>query len=342
MTHHTTLDVRTPQRRAGLARRTTAVVVSTAVLALAAACGSDSGSGEAEESAAGDSSAPTTINIGAVPATSAVLLWTAQEQGFFKDQNLEVVLQPANGGPATVPALQGGAIDVGQSGILNAVQAKAAGLDIPCFLGNARLSARGALVPLIASEQSGVESAADLEGKSIAVNALGSAQELLATAYLEAEGVDVDSVKFVAVEIPASVAAVTSGQVDAAIMTAPFSNIALAQGAVMVEAHPEAAIEDDLSFACYIATRSWLEENPEVVERFTTALDDAQAYIEENPAYQLEVVAKNLKTEAALVDGGMPLISPDLSTDDVQHWIDLGLEYGILDGEVDAEAVVYQ
>lgn len=341
MTQLTMTEQRRP-RRSGGARRTTAGLLSTAVLALAAACGSDGGAGDAEAAAAGDASEPTTLNIGAVPATSAVLLWTAAEQGFFEDQGLDVVLQPANGGPATVPALQSGAIDVGQSGILNAVQAQAAGLDIPCFLGNARMSPEGSFLPLVASEQSGVESAADLSGKSIAVNALGSAQELLATAYLEAEGVDVDSVKFVAVEIPAAAAAVTSGQVDAAIMTAPFSNIALAQGAVLIEAHPEAAIEDDLSFACYIATRDWLEENPEVVERFTTALDDAQAYIEENPAYQLEVVAKNLKTEAALVDGGMPLISPDLSTDDVQHWIDLGLEYGILDGEVDAEAVVYQ
>jgi len=341
MTHRTMLDQRSRPARPGQARRTAAVLISGAVLALAAACGADDGSSDAE-STAGDSSGPTTLNIGAVPATSAVLLWTAQEQGFFEDQDLEVVLQPANGGPATVPALQSGAIDVGQSGILNAVQAQAAGLDIPCFLGNARMSPDGAFLPLVASEQSGVESAADLAGKSIAVNALGSAQELLATAYLEAEGVDVDSVKFVAVEIPAAAAAITSGQVDAAIMTAPFSNIALAQGAVMIEAHPEAAIDDNLSFACYIATRSWLEENPDVVERFTAALADAQAYIEEDADYQLEVVAKNLKTEAALVDGGMPMISEDLSTDDVQHWIDLGLQYGILDGEVDADAVVYQ
>jgi len=320
------------------------VVSAALLLALTAACGSaEDPDGSADEGGSpNDGGAPATINVGAVPAASAVLLWTALEQGFFEDKNLDVVLQPANGGAATVPALQGGAIQVGQAAILNAVQAQAAGLDIPCFLGNARLSPRGAFLPLIASKQSGATTAEDLADKSIAVNALGGVQQLLATAYLEAEGVDASTVEFVAVEIPAMVAAISSGQVDAAIMTAPFSNIVMAQGAAMIGDHPEAAIDEDLSFACYIATRSWLEENPDVVERFTEALGEALAYIEENPDYEVAVIAENLKIEGAMLDDGLPLISPELSTDDVQQWIDLGVQYGILDGEVDADSVIFQ
>jgi len=75
-----------------------------------------------------------TITVGIPPATSADDVTIAQQEGFFTQHHLTVNIKALNGGAATVPALQGGAIQVAQSNVLSEVQG-AHGLDVPCFAG---------------------------------------------------------------------------------------------------------------------------------------------------------------------------------------------------------------
>lgn len=218
---------------------------------------------------------PDAVKVVHVPGLFFAPLYVAMDQGYFKEQNLDVQLSNAASGAEAVAFLAQGQIDVGAVGLSAATfNTLNKGFDFrviasaslgPDKNSPTKLEVRSALV-----DGGIVHSAMDLKGRKIAVaGGTGSAGAYLATKVLQKEGVSAKDVTFVNLSNPDMIPALTNGAVDAALIGTPFATTAVDTGIARV-------LSDDLtpgySTTTYTYGAKFLKDRPDAARRFTVAL----------------------------------------------------------------------
>ena len=95
---------------------------------------------------------------------------------------------------------------------------------------------------IVVAPDSQLKNARDLSGKVVAVNGLKSITEVGADAWLDRNGGNYPSVKYIDMPFATMVDAVEHGRVDAAVLAEPQLDDALAKHRVRVLAYPYEAI----------------------------------------------------------------------------------------------------
>ena len=233
-----------------------------------------------------------------VIATDPVYLWMAQEKGFFKKNGLSVDLThiPTN---QAVQALVGGKVQFVTAGpqILEAALAGADTVYIICPINNFVLSLYGR------PEITGVKG---LSGKTLGATNKGTPSDIAGRMVLAQNGLKADvDVKFVYLkEIPALVAALKEGVIDAALIAAPST--LTARGFGLKELVNITALKIPFVQHSVATTRSYISANPEVVRRFVRSAAEALDYTRKNRAEVLSVMSKYTKiTDTALLNEGL-------------------------------------
>ena len=159
----------------------------------------------------------------------------ARSAGYFKNHGLDVELVYTRGGNAAMQALVGGAVDYAATALDVAIQAYAnVGADIRRFAVTGRLP----LFALVTAPQTAVriQSVKDLEGKTVAVSALGNADHALALFLLKEAGADAGKVQFATMGVNL-LEALRQGQIDAGLVQEPALTLLAKSGArVLVNA----------------------------------------------------------------------------------------------------------
>lgn len=233
-----------------------------------------------------------------VIATDPVYLWMAQEKGFFKKNGLSIDLThiPTN---QAVQALVGGKVQFVTAGpqILEAALAGADTVYIICPINNFVLSLYGR------PEINGVKG---LGGKTLGATNKGTPSDIAGRMVLAQNGLKADvDVKFVYLkEIPALVAALKEGVIDAALIAAPST--LTARGFGLKELVNITALKIPFVQHSVATTRSYISANPEVVRRFVRSAAEALDYTRKNRAEVLSVMSKYTKiTDTALLNEGL-------------------------------------
>ena len=233
-----------------------------------------------------------------VIATDPVYLWMAQEKGFFKKNGLSIDLThiPTN---QAVQALVGGKVQFVTAGpqILEAALARADTVYIICPINNFVLSLYGR------PEITGVKG---LSGKTLGATNKGTPSDIAGRMVLAQNGLKADvDVKFVYLkEIPALVAALKEGVIDAALIAAPST--LTARGFGLKELVNITALKIPFVQHSVATTRSYISANPEVVRRFVRSAAEALDYTRKNRAEVLSVMSKYTKiTDTALLNEGL-------------------------------------
>ena len=143
---------------------------------------------------------------------------------------------------------------------------------------------------IIARDDSGINSVADLAGKSVAVNRSGLGEFLLVAA-LEKHKVDRSKVRFVYLNPPDAAPAFASGKVDAWAMWSPGVDIAREQN----KAHELFVEGRDLDFqidyTSYLTSRDFAARNPDLVRAVIDGLKAEGDWSYANPA-EAEAIAQ--------------------------------------------------
>ena len=317
---------------------TRALLLATGVALTLAGCGTSSSSASGSGAAA-----VTTITVGIPAAITADAVLIAQDKGYFTQHHLKVNVETLNGGAANVPALQGGAIQIAQSNVLSEIQGAAQGLAVPCFAGAFALTPTGSFLPLVASAKSGITKPAQLAGKTIAVNATGGVNQLLADAWLAQRGVDYKSVHYIGMGFPNMPAAIGSGRVDAAVSVEPFETEMRQQGATLLSGYLESDIQGSPIFSCWNATANWLTKNQKAAADFVAAIQQANDFINNQPGQFRAYLGKTTKMAPKVIQVlSLPSFTTNMSNADVTEWAAAARKYGILTGGAVDPAKVYQ
>ena len=135
---------------------------------------------------------------------------------------------------------------------------------------------------LMVAGDSPIKSVADLAGKKVAVNTFENVVELAVRASALKAGVDPESIEFVKLGFPEMPAALTEGRADAVFVVEPFQQIVLSQGGrALASSYVDTA--ENLSVAMYFTSKQLIGENPDLVKRFTAAMNESLAYADSHP-----------------------------------------------------------
>jgi NitT/TauT family transport system substrate-binding protein len=243
---------------------------------------------------AGPVSIPVTVVYGAV-STDATYLWIAQDKGIFKKHGLDVTLAhvPTN---QAVQALAGGSVQFATTGP-QALEAALAGSDTVYILGPINtfvLSIYG---------RPPVTDVKGLAGKTIGATNKGAPTDVAARLVLKRHGLAPETdVKFAYLkELPALVAALSEGIIDAAVISPPHTLRARELG--LKELLNVMELRIPFVQHAVATTRSYIRQNPEAVRRFVRAAVEALEYMHTHREEALAVLSRYTKiTESRLLN----------------------------------------
>jgi NitT/TauT family transport system substrate-binding protein len=163
----------------------------------------------------------TTLNIGTTPTDTGAQVYYALDLGLFKKAGFDVNVSSLNAGTAIATAVSADSFDIGQSAVSSLAVAHEHGLPFVIIASGGAYSSKVPTSELIVAKNSPVMKASDLVGKIVAVNALKSITSIAVDAWLDANGVKPDSVKFLELPFAETSVALTSGRIDAAFISEP-------------------------------------------------------------------------------------------------------------------------
>jgi NitT/TauT family transport system substrate-binding protein len=171
-----------------------------------------------------------TLRVAVLSIFDVAPCFAALAQGYFTDEHLTVTTtNVSGGGAAMIPALAGGDFDIAYSNAPSVALAVARGINLRIIVGSPPITAPPATVALVKRAGDPISTGKDLEGKALAVNALGNVQWMVARAWVKATGGDPDKVNYLEIPIPAMTDALTANRFAAAMLIDPFLTIALGQ-----------------------------------------------------------------------------------------------------------------
>lgn len=288
--------------------------------------GGDTGGGEQE-----------TIDIvaGVAPSSSPVALLLGIEQGFFEEEGLNVTTTPAATGAAGVTQLINGQTQVALGGLSATITAVDQGIPVRFVSGGVadHDDPKGTQYQTMVAADSDIESFADLEGKTVAVNSLKCCWEFWMREAVEKDGGDQSKVEFVQLAFPDAVTALRSGDVDAISTLQPFATNLRSEGFRDIGDSAAVAFDNpDASNTMYFMAENFIEANPTVVERWRRALQKSADYANSHPEETLAKIAEQTKTDAAdLADVPLPKYISEVDRDAIEAEASFLVKYGVID-----------
>ncbi|GAB2826415.1 hypothetical protein GCM10027022_16640 [Alpinimonas psychrophila] len=301
------------------------------------ACSSGSGDATAPS---GD--APVTVNVAETAGMPSAFLDYGVQQGFFSAEGLDLVVDTGAGGAAAIPGVVSGTTHFAGSNVVSVLLAQSKGLPLMIIApGTSATKTVGEdFSAVLVPGASAIQGPNDLAGKTIAVNTLENIGEVTIKTALEATGVDVSGISFVELGFPSMLAALDSGQIDAAWVIEPFVTSGLNAGdrsvlSPYVEALP------GLMVGCYVASESYAADNPEIVASFQRGVAATAASIAADPAsFRTALTTLASIPDAAAQALVLPIWNSDVDLNSLTFMEEQMFAYGLTTARVDIPSVL--
>jgi NitT/TauT family transport system substrate-binding protein len=281
----------------------------------------------------------------APPAITTVGVYFAVDNGYFRDQGLDVEVTPYNGAVTAVRALLSRDAEIVMTGGDTAFLAQANGAPIKIISSPVSKGTDSVVA------DSSVESFKDLSGKQYAIANPGDTSHVTAKLLADRNGISQDSIEFVAIGGPADRArALLSGKVQASTMTIlilqPILD-AIDKGDVKVLT-TLAKEFPDLPLAYNITRDDLAKDQAPMLTRFLKAEIKGYRWAAQNPEQAATIAEKYIKEVPhdlmtrgfkGLVDLGVYGLDGGLSTDGIDRTQKLLVDLGALKRTVPAADV---
>jgi ABC-type nitrate/sulfonate/bicarbonate transport system substrate-binding protein len=285
---------------------------------------------------------PVVVRAAYIPVITWLPAWVAKEKGFFAKHNLDVTLSIAQN-LSVLPGTLGRQFDFVPSTAPDLLKAVSSGLDVVAVAASVFETEDNPSTQLMVARDSGITSAKDLSGKLIATPTIGGVIHVSVLYWLKKNGVDPNSVRAVEVPFPNMADQLKAKRVDAVESLEPFVGALKAAGNVALTA-PLLSAGKEVLFPFWISSGDWARNNRATVSAWKASLDDAIAFIKENPDEARKIVAQYTKLPEPVVKATpFPTYRTAITVKDIDVWANVLRDVGQLTTPVDpAKLVVAQ
>jgi NitT/TauT family transport system substrate-binding protein len=182
---------------------------------------------------------------------------------------------------------------------------------------------------MLVPNASTLHSARDLNGKTLAVNVLKGIAHVSAQSWIDKNGGDSKSVRYIEMPFAAMPAALGANRVDAAVVAEPQ----------LSESHNDTrffgksydGIGDLWMIDAWVASEAWIAANPEAAHRFGEAMQQAAVWANHNQDKTAAIISAAMKIDLAVVRSmRRATFLEHVNLGVVQPVIDVGTQYGAL------------
>lgn len=287
------------------------------------------------------SQAPVKVNVGFTPVIDYLGAFVAKEQGFFEKRGLDVTVTQMPNSQSMPPALLADSLQVGAVTAPNLIQTKAGSFPITIISGGTFVTKANPNGAIVVRNGVTINSPADFMGKRVASGALGSYFNVLFRQWLADNKVDPEKVTYVEVGFPQVGDVMRNSQIDASTIGQPFISRIEEAGIGKAYRWYVGDFPDGLLSNVYAATEDWIEKNPKAVKNFKEALDEANAFIKNNPEKSREIAAKYLKLPPeAMKNVRFSNYSVDITEAQVKAWNDIMKKNKFIDADIDTQSAI--
>jgi NitT/TauT family transport system substrate-binding protein len=294
--------------------------------------------------AAAAQTAPTPLHLVLFPGETSATAYYALELGFFKTANLAVDIIEVNNGAAAAAAVAGGSADVGFSNPLSIAQGFERGLPFT-MLAPAALSLAGRPATngmIVVSKTSPIKTAKDMNGKIFSIDVLGGLPYVSVRTWIDKNGGDSSTVKFVELPFSAMTAAVESGRVDVSEMNVAYDpQIGKPNDPLHLLGNSYESLGPRYCSSIWFSTNAWVTSNSDAARRFITAMKAAAVWANAHPHESAVLLSPHIKQPVAAIEASTRVLyGVDMTPDLVQPVIDASANYGLLKSRFSASALV--
>jgi NitT/TauT family transport system substrate-binding protein len=271
-----------------------------------------------------------TLRIGTSPDHDVVPILLGAQHGIFRKYGLDPIVQRMNSGSAVIPGVIGGSLEIGKSSTFGLVLAQAKGFPIMLEAVSSFYSADAPNNGFVVAKTAAITSPRDLNGKTIASPALGDLSSIVTAAWIDQNGGDSKTVKYVELPTTLAAASIVSARVDGALILDPILESAITTGGCRILGHPYDIVAKYWDASLWFCLRSYAEQNADVMTRFRAALRESIVYAQAHHDEVVTAVSKFTGMDPSAV-ASMPLdIGTTLAPQDVQPVIDFAARHKLI------------
>lgn len=281
------------------------------------------------------------VNVGMVPLDIDGDLSYAQDLGYYQSAGITVNLTMLSSGPAIVNAVVGGSLDIGAGNVGSVIIARSRGIPLKLIASSGMAVLTDKTEPISVLKDSTIRGGADLNGKTIGINAVKTMQHAAILLWIDKHGGDSKTVKFVEMPVSEMPAALQSRRVDAVLPGEPFTTAM--KNYTRELGGQYSAMQQPFPIFAVFSTETWLAANHDAAAKFTSALQRAAAYSNTHHKETSPMLARLTKSDHAF-PSTMGRITYGTSIDSkmLLPVIENLRRYGILDRPLDADELVWQ
>jgi NitT/TauT family transport system substrate-binding protein len=282
-----------------------------------------------------------TVNIATIPLDAGAEVYYAADMGYFRDAGIDAQIQPIPSGAAISAAVAAGAIDIGFSNLISIAAAYKRNIPFtllaPGSLYTATIPTSVLMVPI----NSPAKTAKDLNGKTFAVNGLKTITQYVPQLWMDKNGGDSSTIKFVEMTFPTIIEALGANRIDAAIVADPFIAKAKSNARILADAYD--AIGSRYIIGCWFSTKQWATAHRDVAARFASTIAKTAAWANAHKPLSGSILAKYAKMDPAVAASMLRVdYAPAFSVAQMQPLIDLAARYGGLPSAFPADELIFK
>jgi len=278
--------------------------------------------------------------LGAVPEESVTPALWAVQAGLFKKAGLDVDVQTAGSGTAIASGVAGGAYAVGKSSLVSVITAHAKGLPFVFVAGGSMYDTKFPYSVLACKADSPLKTAADLNGKTLAVPALNDLTTMATKGWIDSHGGDSSTLKLIEYPFAQIPDALAAGRVDAGFLADPILQQAIDAKKVRIFAHAFDAVAPQFMVTGWFVTAEYAAKNQATLEKFARTMRESVQYVVGHPADAVSVLAKFSKVDAAVIARTHRIGYAPLDPKYIQPVIDICAKYKAIPAAFDAKDLI--
>lgn len=260
----------------------------------------------------------TDFNLGYLNSTAHLLAFVAQEEGYFKDEGLNVTLTQFSSASELASGLESGKLDVAFIGSVPSLTFQSQGHDLTIF-GGAMTNGHGYVIKEEYTKDLSSWDISILKGRNVA-SVKNSIQDAELQMLLKDAGIAIgdgdDKVNIVYFDSQKDAyAALQNKSIDAASVYSPYASLAKGQGYEVVYYCSDEESLKNQPCCRQVAATSALNENPNAYTAFERALIQAYKFSQENEDGTIQDVKKYIDIDEDYIRtevyGGYANSSPD-------------------------------
>jgi NitT/TauT family transport system substrate-binding protein len=289
-------------------------------------------------------SALTTVKASWTPSDLSSPGFYAKDLGYLREAGIDLQVAPNTSGAAVAAAVVSGSIEIGFSNLLALVVAYEKGIPFTMIAsGNLAIAGPHPAIGLLSVKtNSPLNKAKDFEGKTVAVDSLGSFSVLGVRSWMDKNGADSRTVHFVELPYSAMPAAIVADRVDAGCLTYPADPTLGQPGdALRLVAGVYNVIAQRFLFTAWFSTSAWVAAHQDVTKRFATAIRRASAWGNSHQGDGATILAKYVgQTPTQINSAPRAIYGTELTPALVQPTIDLLAKYGTIHAAFPASEMI--